>query len=131
MTDTFPKLTRALADHPEVELAILYGSVAKGTAGPESDMDLAVMGGQPLSADASVALLRDLASSMGRPVDLVDLWTTHGTLLGEILQTGIRIVETNPALYPACLSRHLLDEADFRPYRDRILADRRRTWIGA
>lgn len=122
-------LTRLLVDHPEVELAILYGSVAQGTETPVSDLDLAVLGAHPLSAEASMDLIGDLASLTGRPVDLVDLRTTHGTLLREILRTGIRIVETDDALFPSLLSRYLIDEADFGPIRDRILAERRHTWI--
>lgn len=120
-----------LTHYPAVRLAILFGSLPRGSAGPESDLDLGVMGPRPLSADERVALVEALARVTGRPVDLVDLRTTHGALLAEVLRTGIRVVETDPALYPALLRRHLLDEADFRPYRDRILADRRRAWTAA
>ena len=120
-----------VASHPAVGLAILYGSAARGEAGPESDLDLAVMASRPLSTEETVALIEDLARVTGRPVDLVDLQTTHGTLLAEVLRTGVRIAETDPALYPALLRRHLFDEADFRPYRDRILADRRHAWTAA
>ena len=131
MTAPHGRLAAVLAAHPGVRLAILFGSVARDAAGPASDLDLAVLGPAPLSTDETVALTEALAQETGRPVDLVDLRTAHGTLLGEVLRTGVRVVETDPALYPALLSRHLLDEADFRPYHDRILADRRRSWIGA
>lgn len=120
-----------LAEHPAIRLAILYGSVAHGTAGPESDLDLGVMGPHPLSTGETVALIEDLARATGRPVDLIDLRKTHGTLLAEVLRTGVRIAETDPTLYPHLLRRHLLDDADFRPYRDRILSERRRAWTGA
>ena len=120
-----------LANHPAVRLAILYGSAARGAAKPESDLDLAVMGLRPLATDEILTLVEALAQATGRPIDLLDLRRTHGTLLGEVLRTGLRVVETDPALYPALLSRHALDEADFGPYRDRILAARRRAWIGA
>ena len=109
----------------------MYGSVAAGAAGPESDLDIAVTGRQRLSADQRMALVEALARSTGRPVDLVDLRDVHGPLLAEILRTGVRVLERDVTLYGTVLSRHLLDEADFRPYRDRILADRRRAWIGA
>lgn len=129
--DRHADVAAVLAGHPAVRLAVLYGSVARGTAGPESDLDVAVMGDRPLSTDETVALVRALARETGRPVDLVDLRTVHGTLLAEVLRTGVRVVETDRTLYPAVLRRHLFDEADFRPYRDRILADRRRAWTGA
>ena len=48
------ELIRAvLAAHPEVRRAVLFGSRAKGTAGPSSDIDLALDGiDDPLRAEA-------------------------------------------------------------------------------
>jgi predicted nucleotidyltransferase len=129
--DRHAAVTAVVADHPAVRLAVLYGSVAQGAAGPESDLDLAVMGERPLSAGETVALVRALAHATGRPVDLVDLRTVHGALLAEVLRTGTRLYEADPTVYPSVLRRHLFDEADFRPYRDRILAERRRAWTDA
>lgn len=126
-----PEIGPALAAHPHVGLAIVYGSVAAQTATAESDLDLGVMGARPLTPSQRTALIADLALHSGRPVDLVDLRTTHGTLLREILRTGVRVLEQDATLYPALLHRHALDEADFQPIRDRILAERRRGWIGA
>lgn len=128
---TAAALRDVLAGHASVGLAILYGSAARGTARPGSDLDLAVMGVRPLTPGQTLALLADLGQASGRPVDLVDLRTAHGTLLHEILRTGTRVLERDSALYPALLSRHLLDEADFRPLRERILAERRQAWTGA
>lgn len=124
-------IATVVGGHPAVQLAVLYGSAARGEAGPESDLDLGVMGPRPLSAAEVVALIEDLGRAVGRPVDLVDLRAAHGALLAEVLRTGVRVVEADAALYPTLLRRHLLDEADFRPYRDRILAERRRAWLGA
>lgn len=121
----------ALAAVPDVGLAILYGSAADGTVTPDSDLDLAVMGTRPLEAGTRTKLIGLLAQRVGRPIDLVDLRHAHGTLLREILRSGRRIVERDPALYPQLLRRFWLDEADFQPYRERILAQRRRSWIGA
>ena len=131
VTPDLAPLYSALDDHSDVELAIVYGSVAAGTASPESDLDVAVAGQQRLSVEGRLALVEALAQRAGRPVDLVDLRDAHGPLLAVILQTGIRVVERDAALYGTLLSRHLIDESDFRPYRDRILADRRQAWIGA
>ena len=135
MTLFDPDLAAALAPAfdavPDIELAIVYGSVANGASGPESDLDLAAMGARPLSTATHMRLVEALARCTGRPVHLTDLRETHGILLAEILRTGVRVVERDPALLPDVLRRHLFDEADFRPYRDRILAERRRAWIGA
>lgn len=117
--------------HPAVGLAVLYGSVARGAAGAESDLGVAVMGARRIAPAEALALVADLASASGRPVDLVDLRTAHGTLLHEILHRGVRVFELDASLYPALLARHFVDEADFRPLRDRILAERRRAWTAA
>lgn len=129
MSASFPEIASVLAGCPVVGLAMVYGSVARGEAGPGSDLDVAVMGSEPLSTTETIALTEALARVTGRPVDLVDLRETHGTLLTEVLRDGVRVVEKDAALYPALLCRHLLDEADFRPYRDRILRQRRQAWL--
>ena len=55
-----------LLRHPHVKLAVLFGSVAGGAARPDSDLDLAVADDRPLSADARMALIADLAEHAGR-----------------------------------------------------------------
>ncbi len=42
--ETVRRIREVLARHPEVEEAILYGSRAKGTHRPGSDIDLAIKG---------------------------------------------------------------------------------------
>lgn len=124
-------LSGLLAGTPAVGLAFLYGSLARGAARPDSDLDLAVMGAAPLSAGDLLHLAETLGQASGRPADVLDLRTAHGTILHEILRTGVRVFESDPALYPALLTRHLSEEADFRPLRDRILAQRRLEWTRA
>jgi hypothetical protein len=63
------------------------------------------------------------------PVDLIDLKRTGEPLLGQILKHGVRLMGSDTD-YAALLTRHLFDAADFLPYRNRILAERRRAWIG-
>ena len=63
----------ALAKHPEVELAIVFGSVARGEARRDSDVDVAVQLSTPLGADEKMELIADIAAVTGRPVDLIDL----------------------------------------------------------
>ena len=124
-------LRTVLAGFPGVRLAILYGSLARGAARTDSDLDLAVMGEAPLTPGDTLALIRALGDAARRPVDLVDLRAAGGGILHEILRTGVRLLERDPALYPALLARHLIDDADFGPLHDRILADRLIEWTGA
>ena len=72
-------INSVLLRHPHIKLAVLFGPLAAGTARPDSDLDLAVADDKPLSADARIALIADLAEHVGRPVDLIDLaraWST-------------------------------------------------------
>lgn len=124
-------IARCLTRHPAVRLGILFGSVKEGRAGYESDLDLAVMGAHALSAEEKMALIEALAERTGRPVDLVDLQTTHGPLLRRILQTGTRLYSTDDTLYAELIKRQVFNQADFAPYRNRILAERRKAWIGS
>lgn len=102
---------------------------ARDTARAESDVDLAVSAGRPLSAAEIMALIGDLGDATGRPVDLIDLATAGEPLLGQILTHGARLLgdSTQEA---AWLTRHLIDVADFVPYQRRIWAERRQRWIG-
>lgn len=122
-------IQQVLNRHGGIRLAILFGSLAKGRATPESDLDLAVLMDAPLSAETKMALIGDLSQAMGRPVDLIDLRVTGESILGQILKYGVRLLGSDTD-YAELIKRHLFDEADFMPYRRRILAERRRAWIG-
>lgn len=122
-------LKGALAEHGGIRLAILFGSRATGRATAHSDLDLAVRTTAPLDVDEKIALIEILAEATGMPVDLIDLKRVGEPLLGQILKHGVRLMGSDTD-YAALLSRHLFDAADFLPYRNRILAERRRAWIG-
>lgn len=49
----------------------VFGSVARGEAGPESDVDLAIRQVRPLGLSGTGILRRDLAELLGTEVDLV------------------------------------------------------------
>ena len=121
---------RAVLTHfPEVGLAILFGSVASGRARADSDLDIAVEAQQVLTATQIIKLTQALAGTTGRPIDLIDLKTVTEPLLGQILQHGRRLLGSD-TLFGQLISRHLLAQADFMPYRNRVLAERRMAWIG-
>jgi predicted nucleotidyltransferase len=126
-------LTRAILSaietQPGIRLAILFGSLATGREQVESDLDLAVDAGRLLTADEKLALINELAERTGRPVDLVDLHAVGEPLLGQILRHGKRLLGGGTC-YAGLIRRHLFDQADYLPYRSRILAERRRAWIG-
>ena len=117
----------AVHAQPTIQLAILFGSLAAGRGKAESDVDLAVDAGRLLTADEKLALISDLAVRTGRSVDLVDIQAIGEPLLGQILRHGRR-VHGSMTCYADLIRRHLFDQADYMPYRRRILAERRRTW---
>lgn len=122
-------LKAVLSEFPEIETAIVFGSAAHGQARRDSDIDIAVAARRPLLAAEKIDLIEALAQRTGRPVDLVDLRTVAAPLLGQILRHGIRLLGSDRD-FGALISRHLFDQADFMPYRARVLAERRAAWIG-
>ena len=123
------RMRQVLKQHPRILLAVLFGSLARNTAGVNSDIDLAVSADRALGAHEKMQLIMDLAEAIGRPVDLVDLFTVGEPLLGQIITGGRKILGDDDR-YALLLSRHLFNQADFMPYRQRILRERRRAWIG-
>jgi len=128
-TESDERIRQVLKKHPRILLAVLFGSLARNAAGVDSDLDLAVSADGPLDANERMQLIMDLAETMGRPVDLVDFFTVGEPLLGQIIAGG-RIILGDDSRYAVLLSKHLVNQADFMPYRRRILRERRLAWIG-
>ncbi|GHU04994.1 hypothetical protein FACS1894158_06530 [Betaproteobacteria bacterium] len=122
------QISPVLLVHPEIRLAILFGSAASGKERFESDVDLAIDIGSPLSAEEKMVLISELAERTGRTIDLIDLHTVGEPLLGQIVVNGVRMVGDDTA-YADLIKRHWFEEADFMPYVRRLLAERRHTWI--
>jgi predicted nucleotidyltransferase len=121
------QLIDLLSNFPQIELAILFGSVANGTASANSDIDLAVRAEQPLSADLKLELMEEIGKRIGRPADIVDLFVAAEPLLGEVLK-GQRLLGSDES-YARMLTRHLFNLADFVPLQQRILSERRLAWM--
>lgn len=114
--------------HPYIRLAIVFGSVARGTARFDSDIDMAVLGSAPLSSDQRKALVSDISRTTGRPVDLIDLHTVGEPLLGEILRHGRRLFGNDDDM-TALVQRHVYATEDFVPGVQRMLEQRNRQWL--
>jgi predicted nucleotidyltransferase len=76
---------------PDLQAAYLFGSYASGEAGPQSDLDLAVL--LPRSADPVFIweLSCELADLAGVPVDLVDLRSASTVMQYQVITTGQRL----------------------------------------
>lgn len=128
-TDELAALRAWLLDQPDVAVAVVFGSVARGDAAIDSDLDLAVQLDCPMTSSRRSELIAGLAQVCGRPIDLVDLREVGQPLLGSILATGRRLLGGDGA-WGELICRDLASKADFLPYRERILDERRRAWLG-
>jgi predicted nucleotidyltransferase len=109
------RLAGALAAHPEIELALLFGSRARDRATPGSDVDVAVIG---RSSD-TIGLAIELSDATGLQVDVVDLSDDPPfALLLAVLHDGIKIHEGRSGAYGRFLSHTLMMlETDLPAYR--------------
>ncbi len=123
-------LTALLGADEDVELAMLFGSAAAGELRADSDVDVAVLTRSRLTPKRRREIVRAIAEIVGRPVDLVDLRTAGVPVTSQALRYGLRLVQRRPGVFADLLSRNLADSADFLPYRERILRERRQAWIG-
>lgn len=117
------QLLHTLSGYPELRLALLFGSRATGQARADSDIDLAVPGEAPLTAERRANIIAAVALATGCPVDLVDMYHAPEPVLGEALR-GIRLLGDDVA-HAQMITRHVLNAADFLPLRERILSERR------
>lgn len=83
------RIRDALAGRTDVRVAVLFGSEARGTAEPGSDVDIAV--------DVSGTDLLDLAATLSlaldREVDVVDLDDATIPLLERLIREGVVVHE--------------------------------------
>ena len=123
------QLRDVFAHFPKVVLVVLFGSVASGKQRADSDLDIALTTGHPLTVEEKMAIVSLLAEHTGRAIDLIDLSVVGEPLLGQIVRHGRRVLGSD-TLYGELISKHLFEQADFMPYQAKILAERRRAWIG-
>lgn len=117
-----------IAAQPDIRLAIVFGSMANGNTHQDSDLDIALLGKRALEPTRRIELIEAISELTGRPVDLVDLRTAGVVAARGAVLRGTVIFSRDDAAYPSQLSRVLFDSADFLPYRNRILKERRDAW---
>jgi len=104
-------LRQALGPWTTVLAAWLFGSIAQGTDGPQSDVDVAVLGARDLSFDDRAQLVVDLAHASGRACDVVIVEQASPVLGREIVETGRRFLDRSPERADAwedfAIRRHL------------------------
>jgi predicted nucleotidyltransferase len=118
------RLTDAL-DHPEVLAAFLFGSQARGTAGPLSDIDVAILHADTLSPDRRLDLRLGLMSRAGAAlatgeVDIVLLNAAPPLLRDRVLRDGLVLIDRDPDLTARFRQDTARDYAAGEPDREKL-----------
>jgi len=121
------QIVYALRSVASLELAVLFGSVARDEADTSSDLDVAVRYAKALDAEQKLTLIEALADVSGRPIDLIDLRVAGPIVAREALTSGKRIFGTDE-IWASQTARTLVDYADFAPLIERTLRERREAW---
>jgi len=122
------KLKTELEKDPEIELAILFGSCAKGNANFNSDIDIGIKLNKPLLENKKTSLIQLIAVTTGRAVDLVDLRKVGEPLLSQIIKYGM-VIKGQEEMFTELAIRNIYANEDFLPYIKRSLQTRREKWI--
>jgi uncharacterized protein len=87
-------------DHVGIACVYVYGSVARGQASGESDIDVAVLyaqGPPPTLDGLGLELGYTLEQLLGRPVDLVVLNRAPLDLIHHVLRDGVLVYDCDPS----------------------------------
>lgn len=70
--DGLSGIVRPIIDRHRVDKAVVFGSYARGTATPESDIDMVVYGGDGFQARSVFAIAEELHEASGKRVDVYE-----------------------------------------------------------
>ena len=105
-----------------VAAVYLFGSVARGSAGPTSDVDLAVLLDEdpPRTLDGlGLDLADELQAELGAPVQVVVLNTAPCDLTHRVLRDGRLLVDREPSARIRFEVRARNEYFDLKPFLDR------------
>jgi predicted nucleotidyltransferase len=110
------RIREHLAGRNDVRVAVLFGSQARGTARPESDVDLAVVAeGVDL-----LTLGAELGGALELEVDVVDLADASIPLLEHLMRDGIVVHESHRGAGALWRSQTLTTLETDRPWYERM-----------
>lgn len=107
---------------PRLLAVYAFGSRVQGAAGPNSDLDLAVLVAGHADPLVLFGLAGDLADVAGCPVDLLDLRAASTVMQYQIITTGERwwTLDAQAALFEAAV---LSEKCELDAARAGLLAD--------
>lgn len=79
----------AIAARHGVTSVSVFGSFARGNAGPESDLDLLIERGERRTPFFPGGLVADLEQELGRKVDVTSPFALHPSLRSDVLREAV------------------------------------------
>ena len=89
--DIIDRLKDYFSHDDDIEMVLLYGSVAKGTFNPKSDIDIALYSKKELTFEVLAKIQTELAIMFDREIDVADLKKAEGTFLYQIMTNAVKI----------------------------------------
>lgn len=113
-------LRAALETEPRITYALIFGSVARGSAHAGSDLDVAIglRPGPPLAPLEIGAIVSALESATRRDVDLVLLDEAPPGLAYRIFRDGRVVYERDRAAFVERKARAIFEYLDYRPFEE-------------
>ena len=124
-------IRRALAEVPHAAFAIVFGSVARGTAHCGSDLDIALgfTGGHRPSAREIGTIVSGLEEATGHAVDFLDIDNAPSGLAYRVSRDGKEVWVRDRPAFVARKARAILEYLDFEPveraFSDAMLSRKR------
>ncbi len=132
-TDLAATVQDVLEASEGIVLAYLFGSVAKGCAGPLSDIDIAVLADRDVAGrDVLGTLTDDLCRRLRTDcVDLIDLAKAPSHLAYHVIRDGRCLLCGDRRVKESFEVRTSMTYLDFKPVRERAFATARRAILEA
>ena len=109
------------ASLPQVQLAVLFGSTARGEAGARSDVDLGLLL-DPDSLESRIEAEAEMGRAARRPVHVIFLSEAPPLLRFEIARDGVLLAEAKPYLWADFQAKAMVDWWDWAPTARRMQA---------
>ena len=122
-TDKQAQIRRVLEQHPAILAAYLHGSTAKGTARPDSDVDIAILPepGRHISLKVRLECAGQLEGILGCPVDIGELSTRNLIYSKEVVVGGQEIFSANRFESERFMATCLAMYAELQQQRNEVL----------
>jgi len=114
--DDLQKLRDVFRRYSDIRAVYLFGSVVEGRSRPDSDLDMAIVPGDPSLRERRLDILADLAEAGFCEVDLVFMDVRDVVLRHEAVRQNCMIYQTNDFDRGEMYSRVVREYLDFLPY---------------